>query len=299
MADNSQGQFEQSGAPAHVGMAFTKTTHSKAEGPTDPSSIKYPPNFTVVVTGAGKGLGFAIALAYAKAGASNISISSRTQSDLDTLEKEIKAVNGDVKVLKNVCDTMKDADVGKLAEDVKRAFGRVDVVVANAGIISKYIVEPATGHRQIPQGVVSDDDFQRVIDINLTGSRRTAKFFVPLLAETEDGAKAFVVITSMAAHSTDSQLVSEAYILSKIANNRMAELIHNDHYEKDGVLAYAVHPGAVVTPQTQGHSNDKGDVWEQSKLLQPPLLPCDFRIAGADDACDQFCAMISGCAAGS
>ena len=266
MGDNSQ--FDQSGAPAHVGMGFTKTIHSKAEGPTDPTTIKSPANFTVVVTGAGKGLGFAIAVAYAKAGAANISISSRTQSDLDALTKELKAVNSNINVLANVCDTMKDGDVQKLAEDVKAKFGRVDVVVANAGIISKYITS-SDGRRKIPQGVVEDDDFERVIDINLTGSRRTAKYFVPLLAATKDGAKAFVVITSMAAHSTDSQLVSEAYILSKIANNRMAELIHNDHYEKDGVLAYAVHPGAVVTPQTQGHSNDKGDVWEQSKSFIP------------------------------
>jgi NAD(P)-dependent dehydrogenase (short-subunit alcohol dehydrogenase family) len=77
----------------------------------------------------------------------------------------------------------------------------------------------------------------------------------------------------MAAHSTDSQLVSEAYIISKIANNRMAELIHNDHHEKEGILAYAIHPGAVVTPQTEGHSNEKGDVWEQSALSLPSCHP--------------------------
>src|SRR5690348_13358674 len=103
-------QFEASGAPAHTGMTFTKTIHSKAEGPTDPSTIKLAPNYTVVITGAGKGLGFAIALAYAKAGASNISISSRTQSDLDALTKELKAVNADVNVLASICDTTKDTD---------------------------------------------------------------------------------------------------------------------------------------------------------------------------------------------
>jgi NAD(P)-dependent dehydrogenase (short-subunit alcohol dehydrogenase family) len=249
----------------HSGLTFTKRIHTKAEGPTDPSNIKFPSNYVVVVTGAGKGLGFHIAIAYAKAGASGISISSRTQSDLDELTRAIEKINPKIKVLANICDTTKDADVKKLADEVQKNFGRVDVVVANAGIISKYIIE-SDGRRRIPQGVVEDDDFERVIDINLTGSRRTAKYFVPLLKQTNDGAKTFIVITSMAAHSTDSSLVSQAYVLSKIANNRMAEMMHEDHYEKDGIISYAVHPGAVVTPQTQGHSNEKGDVWTQSKL---------------------------------
>jgi NAD(P)-dependent dehydrogenase (short-subunit alcohol dehydrogenase family) len=244
--------------PAHTGMTFTNRTHSKAEGRTDPANIKLPSTFTAVVTGAGKGLGFNIALAYAKAGAGSISISSRTQSDLDALTKELKAVNPNVNVLANICDTTKDADVRKLADDVWNSFGRADVVVANA-------VSPS-GHRKIPQGVVEDDDFERVIDINLVGVRRTAKFFVPLLSQTKDGAQAFIGVTSLAAHSTDSQLVSEAYVISKIAMNRLAELMHNDHFERDGVVTFAVHPGAVVTPQTVGHSNEKGDVWEQSKL---------------------------------
>ena len=127
---------------AHVGVNFTKRIHSKAEGPTDPTSIGLPANFTVVVTGAGKGLGFAIAIAFAKAGASGISISSRTQADLDALAKELKAVNPDAKVVSTVCDTTRDEDVKRLLGDVEGAFGRVDVVVANAG---KWIHQPTVG----------------------------------------------------------------------------------------------------------------------------------------------------------
>lgn len=251
-------------AAAHTGMHFTKRLHSKAEGPTDPSNIKLPANYVVVVTGAGKGLGFHIAVAYAKAGASGISISSRTRSDLDELSAELHRINPDIKVVSNICDTQKDEDVKQLADDVKRVFGRVDVVIANAGIISKYIVSES-GYRKIPQGVAEDDDFERVISINLNGSRRTAKYFFQLLKDTKDGAQTFIVVTSTAAHSTDSQFISMAYGISKIANNRMAEMMHNDHYEKDGILSYAIHPGAVVTPQTQNHSNEQGDFWEQGE----------------------------------
>ncbi|KAF2103945.1 NAD(P)-binding protein [Rhizodiscina lignyota] len=252
-----------SAPPDHWGNNFT-TNHSRAEGPTDPSNNQLPPNFVVVVTGAGKGLGYHIALAYAKAGAHGLCISSRTQKDLDDLSAELRGINPKLDILARTCDTRKIEDVIKLADEVKGRFGRADVVIANAGVISNYIYDgPDGSNRRLPIGVIEDDDFARVIDINLTGSWRVARYFVPLLRDTEDGAKTFIVISSAAAHCEDSKLTPIAYNLSKIATNRMAEHIHNDHYAKDGILAYAVHPGAVVTPQTELHSTQKGDLWER------------------------------------
>ena len=37
----------------------------------------------------------------------------------------------------------------------------------------------------------------------------------------------------------------------------------NDHRQKDGLISYAVHPGAVLTPQTEKHSLEKDDIWEK------------------------------------
>ncbi len=91
------------------------------------------------VTGAGKGLGFYIALSYAKANVTGLVISSRTTSDLDALTAEIQEVNSNVDILAQVCDTTKDEDVKKLFEATKERFGRLDVCVANAGVISKYL----------------------------------------------------------------------------------------------------------------------------------------------------------------
>jgi NAD(P)-dependent dehydrogenase (short-subunit alcohol dehydrogenase family) len=112
--------------PAHYGVNFTPTTHSKAEGSTDPKNNKLPSNFVVVVTGAGKGLGYHISLAYATAGAHGISISSRTKADLEDLTAKLLEINPKLDILAQTCDTTKDADVKKLADDVKAHFGRVD-----------------------------------------------------------------------------------------------------------------------------------------------------------------------------
>lgn len=241
----------------HAGLQFTQSIHSKPEGPTIPENNKVTKQpFTVCVTGAGKGIGYWICLAYARAGVTGIVISSRTQSDLDKLSAELKKINPKLHVVSQICDTTKDSDVAALAEATKKEFGYLDVCVANAGIISKYLPDGT-----LPSGILADDDFTRVIDINFLGAVRTARCFAPLLLDKKSEG-AFIVISSIAAHLPASDRTPIAYNTSKIAVNRLIEHLKND-YGHDGLLAYAVHPGAALTPQTEHHSLEKGDQWEQ------------------------------------
>lgn len=245
--------------PPATGYNFTRTLHTKAEGATDPSNNRVGQPFVVCVTGAGKGLGFHISLAYAKAGATGIVISSRTQSDLDVLAEELRHVNPKIEILAQTCDTTKDDDVARLAEATRKHFdGRLDVCIANAGVISKYLADGT-----LPKGILQDLDFERVIDINFLGTVKVARHFVPLLLQAK-GARVFTVITSIAAHLPNSQFTPIAYNTSKVAACRLIEHMDNDH-RKDGLLSYAVHPGAVLTPQTQKHSLQEGDAWENCK----------------------------------
>lgn len=253
-------------------MTFTPTVHSNIPANIDPTRITLPRPFVVVITGAGKGLGYAVAIQYAKAGAGGISISSRTQSDLDKLEAEIKSINRDTQVVKTICDTRSEKSVEGLENSVREKWGRVDVVVANAGIISKYVKKGPSGSN-LPIGIVEDNDWARVLDINLLGTWRIAKAFIPLLAQTKDGPQTLTVNTSLASHSTNSQLTPIAYNVSKIAVNRLVEHVDSDHRKKDGIHAYALHPGAVVTPQTVGHEAADG-AWGK-------ILSDDEGLAGA------------------
>ena len=179
--------------PEDMGVRFTPTIHTHAEGPTDPKNNKVHSNFVVVTTGAGKGLGYHIALSYAHVGAKGIVIASRTRSDLDKLEKEIQSINPETTVVVQTCDTLNDDDVKSLAESTQAKFCRLDVVVANAGIISKYI-QDSDGTQRLPNGIVEDTDFERVINTNFMGSYRVAKYFVPLLNATKDGPQALSLI---------------------------------------------------------------------------------------------------------
>lgn len=250
-------------APEHWGHAFTKTLHHKPEGPTDPANVQLKPDFTVLVTGAGKGLGWHISTAFAKAGASNMVIASRTRSDLAKLTEELKKINPDINVLARTCDSLKEADVERLAGETKQNFEHLDVAVANAGIISKYLEDDDGSNARLPVGIVEDTDFERVLGTNLLGSQRLAKHILPLLASSHQGPQAFVVVTSQASQFSDSSLTPIAYNLSKAACNRLVEHIHNDHFEKEGIQSYAVHPGSVVTPQTQLHNTtQRGNFWD-------------------------------------
>lgn len=248
-------------------------------GPTLPENNKVPANqpFTVVVTGAGKGLGRALSISYAKAGVTGIVISSRTKSDLDSLAEELKQINPSINVVIQTCDTGSAEQVAELAKVTANAFSaHLDVVVANAGIISKYIensVNPATGKttsRRLPVGIIEDEDFARVTTTNYLGTYYTAKYFTPLLLAKENSSpiRAFIGMTSIAGLFPSSTFTPVAYNVSKIAINRIVEHLVNDHGEQ-GLQAFALHPGEVVTPQTEGHILEKGDMWES--LLQTDI----------------------------
>lgn len=136
--------------PPSWGLTFTPTLHRKAEGPTLPENNKVSSGFVVVITGANRGLGYQTAIAYARAGATGIAISSRTQSGLISLEKELLEVNPTLEVLTQVVDVSKPEQVKELATQVQQRFhGRLDAVISNAGVTSNrvYDVDEATGEQ--------------------------------------------------------------------------------------------------------------------------------------------------------
>lgn len=169
--------------PTHYGHTFTPTIHTSIPPNIDPLNVRLPHPFVVVVTGAGKGLGWHIALAFAKAGCSGLSISSRTMGDLDRLEEEIRKIGigkekgKQTQVLKSVCDVQSEESVKNLEQQVRAKWGRVDVVIANAGIISKYVEREKKDASDgvmsnLPIGIAEDEDWSRVLDINLLGTWR-------------------------------------------------------------------------------------------------------------------------------
>lgn len=82
------------------------------------------------------------------------------------------------------------------------------------------------------------------MDVNLVGKFANIRVLLPLLLETDNGAKAIVNITSATSHF--ASMGALGYNISQLATNRLTEAVA-ESYAAQGVVAYAVHPGIVAT----------------------------------------------------
>lgn len=221
---------------------FTQTLHHDPTPSNDPSRVRLPSPYTVCILGASRGIGAGIARSYVLAGASTLIITSRHLSDLSAVAAGLGALNPDCHVEALACDVSQAASVRALADAVRAKFGRLDVLVANAGLAGPWVL-------RIDQG--EPDDFQRAFDVNAVGTYLAAHCFVPLLLATEGGAKAFVAVGSLAAGVLSGPLASTGYCVSKMAQARIVEHVATQ-FREQGLLAVTVHPGAVKTEASKG-----------------------------------------------
>lgn len=123
-----------------------------------------------VVTGASKGIGAGIAKAFAAAGAAVVVNYASDNSGADRVVADIKAKGGKAIAVK--ADVAKAADVKQLFDATKQAFGKVDVLVNNAGVYRFHAIEDIT-----------EDEFHRLFNINVLGTvlatREAVKHFGP------------------------------------------------------------------------------------------------------------------------
>src|ERR1700681_4920701 len=130
-----------------------------------------------VVTGASQGLGFAIAEAFVKEGA-DVLICARTAKDLDSSVKSLKEkATRPEQVAGMTADVSKEADVLKLAADAEARWGRIDVLVCNAGVYG-------------PKGSIDRVDWDawlNAISVNLNGTVLCCRGFLPLLRRSAHG----------------------------------------------------------------------------------------------------------------
>lgn len=117
-----------------------------------------------VVTGAGGGIGRAGSVAFAEAGA-DIAIVGRNRAKLEETARAVEKTGR--RTLIAEADVTNEASVGHAREAILRAFGKVDILFNNAGITSPKILT------ELPP-----DEWQRIIDVNLTGAYLCARAFV-------------------------------------------------------------------------------------------------------------------------
>ena len=171
------------------------------------------------VTGAGSGIGLATVNLMVQEGAS--------VAALDLAPPP--AAEGVVPVVADVTD---QNSLNQAAESVASALGGLDVLVCNAGISSVGSVEEN-----------DDDEWHRVLDVNVVGVVRTAKAFLPLLRQSDQAA----IVNTASVVSSIGLPRRACYGASKGAVLALTLAMAADHLE-DGIRVNCVCPGTVDTP---------------------------------------------------
>ena len=120
-----------------------------------------------IVTGAGRGIGRAIAQVFAKAGAQVI-VATRTTAPGEETVRLINEAGGKAKLV--TVDLAKRDEAISLVNEVAKTFGRIDVVVHNAGVFPIVSIEE-----------ISEEDLEETLNVNLKAAFWLAKAAVPLL----------------------------------------------------------------------------------------------------------------------
>jgi len=126
-----------------------------------------------VVTGGGTGIGRAIALALAREGA-EVALVGRRKDKLEETANEIRSVAGIASVFP--ADITKSAHTKTVVEQVETQFGKLNVLVNNAGVLSVSTIE-----------TISEDDWDRVITTNLKGPFLMSRAALPAMRRAGGG----------------------------------------------------------------------------------------------------------------
>jgi short-subunit dehydrogenase len=187
----------------------------------------------VLITGASSGIGRGLAMELARRGA-KLGLVARRKEVLDDIVNEIGdqspnvvAISGDVQNAESMADA---------AERLQSQFGKIDVLIANAGI----------GGNDDPTRLDAAK-FANVINTNVIGVSNSVAAVVPEMAKRGSGQ--LVVISSLAAYRGLPK--SAAYCASKAAVSAMFESLRLD-LKPRGIDVTIIHPGFIKTPLTAG-----------------------------------------------
>lgn len=136
----------------------------------------------VLVTGAGRGIGKAIALGFAKAGAHVVAV-ARTQNEIEATVRE--AETGNRKSLAIKADISQPQDVQRMTDEVRKRFGRLDVLVNNAALRMNQLGRKDSYF--IPFTELSLDDWDAAMSVNLRGPFLCIKECLPLIRNSGAG----------------------------------------------------------------------------------------------------------------
>jgi len=197
-----------------------------------------------IITGGSRGIGKAIAMAFIREGA-NVTIVSRTKMELLRTARELKKI-GPLRVLAVVADISRPKDVKRAVRLTKKHFGKIDVLVNNAGI-------------QGPIGFFVDnniDEWIKTFDINFIGTARMVKACLFYMISQRQGK----IINLSGGGAVYPRANFSAYGASKAAVVRFTETLAEELKEFH-IDINSIAPGNVNTKMTKEIIKNKNQAW--------------------------------------
>lgn len=212
-----------------------------------------------IVTGGASGIGRGIARRLGRAGA-NVAVADvrrkpkqgdHYDTDVTVPTDRMLADEYGVESMYVETDVAVESDVRSLVDETVDSLGQLDILVNNAGILV-----PGTSQE------ISVEDWQQVVDVNLTGYFSTAKYAIPHLAESDQGR--IVNVSSINAHFGGS---GPSYAATKAGIINLTRDLATEVAD-DGVTVNAVLPGVIKTPM-QDLNDEETIEREAEKTLMP------------------------------
>ena len=223
-------------------------------------------NKTAIVTGSSGGIGFAIVKRLALEGARIVMV-DRSDDQATAMGEEVKAA-GAPDVLVSKCDVSVEADVAATVKAAQERFGRVDLIVNNAGVMEFIAIEDLTG-----------DDWTKVLGVDLMG----AFYFTKYGFRTMKPGTAIVNIASI--HAERTEALAAPYAASKAAVLSLTRTASIEGKPK-GIRSNAILPGAIATPMLWDNPNVKSgaEKIDKSDVGRPEDIAAAVAFLGSDDA---------------
>ncbi|MFC5653609.1 SDR family NAD(P)-dependent oxidoreductase [Paenibacillus solisilvae] len=202
---------------------------------------------TAVVTGAASGIGRAVAVRFAAEGASVV-VNDMSEAGQD-VAAEIIDSGGSAVFIK--ADLRRKNEAELLMEAAYDRFGSLHILVNNAGVSGGKSVVAA-----------EDEDWDRIMDINLRGAWYCCKYAIPLMIESGGGN----IVNMASTHAYRTQENHFPYHSSKSGMIAMAYGICVD-FGRQGIRANSICPGFIETPLAEAHMRQFPNREEKTKTM--------------------------------
>jgi glucose 1-dehydrogenase len=214
-------------------------------------------NHAAIVTGASSGIGLSVAEAMAAAGASVLVNYHSQEEPAQELVARIREQGGQAIAVK--ADVSDEDDVTRLFDEAAEAFGRVDILVSNAGVQKDANIAEMTL-----------EDWNTVIDINLTGqflcAREAVRRFRAQPADKRPARSTGVIVTMSSVHEIIPWAGHLNYASAK-GGIRMLTRSLAQEVAAEGIRVNAIAPGAIQTPINEDAWNSEEDLEKLLKLI--------------------------------